>query len=242
MTVDLAPTCEVLEVPGGSGAPLLAPRTGRLRRYTALSQGALSLVDQAIVSGTSFVTAMLIGRSTTKETMGLYFLIASIVIVAVGVQESIISSPYIIYSKRRSGPALAQFNGSVWFHHLLFTLLGIGGLLAAIGILSATGSTTIAPHLWVLIIAGPLMLLREWIRRFAFSNLEIGAALAVDCVVCAVQLTGLFWLARSGSLSIFGIFAVMALGCLLASAGWFLLAKPDIQLRRERFQIGRAHV
>ncbi len=178
---------------------------------------------------------MIIGRTTSQETMGLYYLVASIVIVAVGVQEHVIAAPYMIYSKRRSGADLASFNGSVWFHHLLLTALGMAALVVAIGLLSILGSSGLAPQLWVLLGAGPLMLLREWIRRFAFSNLDILPALAVDSVVSALQLTGLLLLARNGSLSVFGIFAVMGASCLLASIGWWTFARPEIQFRRENF-------
>ncbi len=236
MKVDLAESREdfVATRERAAGAPAARVRD-LLQRFPAVSQGALSLVDQCIVSGTSFATAMIIGRTTSQETMGLYYLVASIIIVAVGVQEHVIAAPYMIYSKRRTGAALASFNGSVWFHHLLLTAFGMAALVVAIGLLSIGGTSALAPQLWILLGAGPLMLLREWIRRFAFSNLEIVPALAVDSVVSALQLIGLLLLAGNGSLSVFGIFAVMGVSCSLASLGWWLFARPEIRFQREQF-------
>jgi O-antigen/teichoic acid export membrane protein len=235
MKADLLEPCGACEVMLDSNATVArSPLRALLARFPAVSQAALSLVDQAIVSGASFVTAMIIARTTSQETMGMYYLIASIVIVAVGVQEHIIAAPYIIYSKRRSGNELAVYNGSVWLHHFLTTAAGVIVLLAAIGVVSIAGSSPLASSLWVLLIAGPLMLLREWIRRFAFSNLKIAAALAVDSVVAVLQLAGLLWLARSGSLSVFGIFAVMGGACLIASLGWLIFAAGDIKFQRDR--------
>jgi O-antigen/teichoic acid export membrane protein len=122
----------------------------------------------------------------------------------------------------------------VWFHHFLTTAVGVIVLLAAIGVLSIAGSSPLANGLWVLMIAGPLMLLREWIRRFAFSNLKIAASLAVDSVVAVLQIAGLLWLARSGSLSVFGIFAVIGAACLIASLGWLVFAADGIKFQRDR--------
>ncbi len=237
MKVDLAESCEAFEAThdGAFAAATLQAR-GFLRRFPAISQGALSLVDQCIVSGTSFATAMIIGRTTSQETMGLYYLVASIVIVAVGMQENLIAAPYMIYSKRRSGAALASYNGSVWVHHALFTALGMVALLAAIGLLSIGGTSAIAPQLWVLLAAGPFMLLREWIRRFAFSHLEIVQALVVDGTAAALQLAGLLWLVRSGSLTVFGIFSVMGGACLFASLGWYWIARPEATFQRGRYR------
>jgi O-antigen/teichoic acid export membrane protein len=236
MKVDLLEPYGVCEVESNSAVASKSLRA-MLDRFPAVSQAALSLVDQAIVSGASFVTAMIIGRTTSQETMGMYYLIASIVIIAVGMQENTILAPYMIYSKRRSGDALATYNGSVWVHHFLMTAVGLVALLAAIGVLSLTGSGALAANLWVLSVVGPLMLLREWIRRFAFSNLKIASALAVDTTVAALQLGGLLWLARNGSLTVFGIFAVMGGSCLVASIGWLVFAAGDIKFKREHVRV-----
>lgn len=235
MKVDLLEPCSACDKTFDSDATVArSSLRATLDRFPAVSQAALSLVDQAIVSGASFVTAMIIGRTTSQETMGMYYLIASIVIIAVGMQEHVIAAPYMIYSKRRSGHDLAVYNGSVWFHHFLTTAGGVIALLAAISVLSIAGSSPLASSLWVLLIAGPLMLLREWIRRFAFANLKIASALAVDATVAALQLGGLLWLARNGSLSVFGIFAVMGGACLIASLGWLVFAAGDIKFERDR--------
>jgi hypothetical protein len=110
MKADLLEPCGACEAMLDSNATVArSPLRALLARFPAVSQAALSLVDQAIVSGASFVTAMIIARTTSQVTMGMYYLIASIVIVAVGVQEHIIAAPYIIYSKRRSGNELAVY-------------------------------------------------------------------------------------------------------------------------------------
>ena len=41
---------------------------------------------------------VIIGRATTPDQLGLYYLVVSIVIIAVGIEEHIVSVPYTIYS------------------------------------------------------------------------------------------------------------------------------------------------
>ena len=73
------------------------------RRFPLASKGLLSIFDQAIFSGTSFLTAVLIGRATSPGQLGTYYLVLSIVLVISSVQDQLISAPYVIYSKRRQG-------------------------------------------------------------------------------------------------------------------------------------------
>src|SRR3954470_24684248 len=73
------------------------------RRFPLASRGFLSILDQAIYSGTSFVTAILIGRATSPDQLGLYYVVLSIILVLAGAQEQIVSAPYLVYSKRRQG-------------------------------------------------------------------------------------------------------------------------------------------
>ena len=44
-------------------------------RYPSELQSLLSIFDQAIVSSTSFISAAIIGRLTTPDQLGLYYLV-----------------------------------------------------------------------------------------------------------------------------------------------------------------------
>ena len=205
------------------------------RRFPALSHGLLSLTDQAIVSATSFATMVIIGRATSPDQFGLYYLILSIVFITVGVHEQMVATPYTVYSKRYQDGELARYTGSVWFHHVAVTALGVAILLAAIAGLSLSGAVRIVPGLWALLAAGPFILLREWVRRFAYANLQIVPAVMLDAVVAAAQLGGLLLLWRLQLLSIFSIFGVMGAACAIACLGWFLLDKPTARFERSQY-------
>jgi hypothetical protein len=75
-----------------------------LRQLTSnplLQNSGLSVLDQAVVSGTSFATSVLLGRFASQEELGVYYLALSVVYFTRGVQEQVVSAPYMIYCSRR---------------------------------------------------------------------------------------------------------------------------------------------
>jgi O-antigen/teichoic acid export membrane protein len=200
------------------------------RRFAIARTGLLSVVDQAVVSGTSFATAAIIARACSQDQLGLYYLTLSIVLVLVGIQEQVITAPYTIYCHAHSGRALAEYAGSTWVHYFALTVVGWLALLATSVILSLTGGVDMVPGLWALVGVGPLLLLREAIRRFGFAHMQFSVALAVDIAVAAAQLGSLLVLANLKLLSVPTIFGVMGGACGLACCGWFVLRRPKLRL------------
>ena len=219
------------EVPA-AGTSRLHALPGRLR---SASTGLFSIFDQAIVSGTGFVSAAIIGRMTSPDQLGLYYIMLTIILMAIGVQDQVVAAPYLVYAKRRRGRELWEYSGSMWFHHFLLTIAGTIGLVVAIAILTATGVLTIVPGLWALLFAGPLILLREDIRRYSFANLNVRSAAIVDAVVCVAQLGGLLVLGYLGRLSLEAIVGVMGAACALACVGWLWIERPRVRFKRVRF-------
>jgi O-antigen/teichoic acid export membrane protein len=208
---------------------------GLADRFPSASQSLLSIFDQAIVSGTSFVMAAMIGRATSPTELGLYYLVLSIIFVITGAQEQIVAAPYIVYSKRRRGEELAEYSGSMWQHHFAMTLVVVAGLLVAIGLVSITGPSEIMPGLWALLCATPLLLLRQAIRRFTFVQLQLKSAIALDAAVSAMQLGGVILLIYFERLTLLSIFAVMGAACAVAAVGWYRLDPPHSRMVGKRF-------
>jgi O-antigen/teichoic acid export membrane protein len=180
----------------------------------------MSIIDQGIYSGTSFVTAVIVGRATSPDTLGMYYLTMTIVYVAIGLQECMISNPFAILSPRRHGRDLAEFASSTWTYYLSWSGICLLGILAALGYSTFAGDAHLTSGLQALTFALPLLLLRECLRRFAFARLRLPTAVAIDATSSTVQIAGLGLLAYFHQLTLFGIFAVMAAGCAVASLGW----------------------
>ena len=215
-----------------------APKSLALSSLPKLSAaartGLVSVIDQAIVSGSSFATAAIIARACSQEQLGLYYLTLSIVLMLVGIQEQVITAPYTIYCHGHRGRALAEYTGSTWVHYFALTALGWLVLLATNVFLSMRGGVEMMPGLWALLGVGPLLLLREAIRRFGFAHMQFGLALAIDAAVAVVQVGGLLILANLGLLSVPTIFGVMGGACGLACCGWFVLRRPKLRFATPR--------
>src|SRR6476660_3937841 len=120
MNADVTKQGRESETERGGVLAMVALRLKSLEeRYPSLSQSLLSIIDQAIVSGTSFLSAAIIGHLTTPDELGMYYLVLSIAIVGAAIQDATVSAPYLVYCKQRHGRELEEYSGSVWIQHFV---------------------------------------------------------------------------------------------------------------------------
>jgi O-antigen/teichoic acid export membrane protein len=197
----------------------------------ARRKNTLALADQAVVSGSNFLTTVLIGRWCGAEELGVYSLGFSLLVSWACVQESLIALPYTIYRHRSPEGTEAEFAGSVLVHQGMLSLLSLLVLAAAAGLASAGTVPGLAAVLWTLAGMIPFALLREFGRRFAFARLRMAQALLLDAAVAAVQLTGLVWLATVGALSATTGYAVIGVACAVPGAVWLYRGRGSFVVR-----------
>jgi O-antigen/teichoic acid export membrane protein len=213
------------------------------RRLCTKAPSLTAVGDQAVVSAASFLTATIIGRTTSTDEMGLYYLTLSIMLIVSGIQEQAVTAPYMIYSKRgKSGQELAEYYGSAWLHHGVLTLATVLAVAVGAMVVAIAGAGKLASGLAIVAAVSPLILLREGIRRFSIANLDVAVALAIDCAVAVLQLGALLAISKWGSLSLWSVYTVMGGACGLAALAWYLLAeKPAVSFRRERVRADWVH-
>jgi O-antigen/teichoic acid export membrane protein len=202
---------------------------------TDSGQHTLALIDQAVVSGTSFVTTILIGRWCGAGELGVYSLGFSLLVSWGCMQQSLIALPYTIYRHRSQWGTQEEYAGSALVHNgmlsvLAFVALAVGAVALSLG----GGLAGLAAVTWALAGVMPFALLREFGRRFAFAHLRMAQALVLDVAVAAVQLPGLAWLASTGRLS--GPTAFVAFGgaCALTSGIWLYLERQNFAIRWDK--------
>lgn len=217
-------------------APGVAPSVAADASEPVVPTSAFAVVDQGIVSGTSFLTTLIIARTCPQDELGVYSLAGTVVLFLAAAQGNLISVPYTIYCHRRSGEELAAYAGSTLAHQLITSLgamacfLGLAALLA-----TGTGPAGVGPAAWVLLGAIPFLLLREYARRFAFAHLALATAITIDVVVAVLQLGGLFLLHRFQILSAATVYAAMGAACAVASLCWWSLNQQPIRFSRRQF-------
>jgi len=194
---------------------------------TAAKQGYTALIDQAVVSGTNFLTGVLVARLCSKEEYGFYVLAFSLVFFADGIRNSLVGSPMVVFFARKSPEEQPSYIGAATVIHLIFLVLS-GTVVAAVGgAVRLAGDSQLAVTLLVSIITVLGYSSREHIRRVFYAKLSVGRALSMNCVYSVLQLGALavFWyvgeLSAVGALLIVGFTqaASSVLGIVLLSRG-----------------------
>jgi O-antigen/teichoic acid export membrane protein len=198
-------------------AVLLAIRRIRSGDYA----WAFVLCDQMVVSGTSFLTTVLIGRTLGKHQLGLYVLAYSVVVVLLEVQNSFIASPYTMKSPQLDLPAQARYTGSALV--LTIGLSATGAVvLFAVGMIFPAGSGLgeVKPlFLIVSLIVAPL-LLREFGRRVCFAHFHVREVLSLDSLGSLIQIGGLLLLFYFGFRSVRSVYWLIASASGITAIVW----------------------
>jgi O-antigen/teichoic acid export membrane protein len=231
MTAPASTAASVSVLAGFAPTRALARLATRLAGDVMFRKSVLSIADQAVVSATNFAITVVLGRLCGKPELGLYYLALQIVFFARGVQEQLISSPYLVYAARREGRAAAIYAGSSLVHEL--ALLCAVSLLLACASICGFASPALADVLGLLAIAAPLLLLREYVRQIAFADLRVEEALTLDTAVCGLQVVGLLAAAACGVLTTQLTYAILAIGCGLAVLAWLLRRGGTFVLQRQ---------
>jgi O-antigen/teichoic acid export membrane protein len=197
-----------------------------------LHRGMLSLIDQAVVSATSFLTGILVARSCSKEEMGLYWIAFGLVTVLTNVQIALISSPYTVYSPRLTGDAHRRYLGSATLHQAALSMLLMAGLAASALVSSLIGKQAgLAPTFWVLVATAGFLLYREHVRRVYFASLRVWAALFFDLGISVMQLSAVGILAYFHLLSTVTAYVAMGTVCAVAAVIWLWINRSEIAIR-----------
>jgi O-antigen/teichoic acid export membrane protein len=201
----------------------------RVRELTAsplLQKSGLAVFEQAVVSGTSFATSVLLGRCAPREELGIYYLALSIVFFARGIQEQLVCAPYMIYCGRKQGAALAEYTGSALLHQCGIALVTVAGLIVML--LAGLAPRGAEAAFWFLVAAAPLLLMREFIRHVSFAHLNLNGAIALNIATSFIQLVALSTLAWTDRLSVSTTIAVLAISTGVPAIVWLAMKRQPM--------------
>jgi len=188
-----------------------------------IRRGTLAVIDQCLFTGTNFVTAVIVGRFAGPAEFGSYALAFSVVMLMLAFQRAFFMSSYVVLQSQLSTRLLAKLRFSI--------LIGsaLSGLVAFIVVLIAYQLSG-AAILSVLAVAIPCAFMRDFVRRMALAEMQIGVALRVDSIIGISQLIGIFWLATFHRES---FTASMALSW--SALVWFICGAAALYVTRKRF-------
>jgi O-antigen/teichoic acid export membrane protein len=191
----------------------------------------VALSDQAVVSGTSFLTTVLVGRWVQPSGLGAYSIAISLLLSLWCVQESLISFPYTVQRHRASGMPAEYAGSSLANNGLVSGLAAVALAMCAVVLSAGNAARELVAALWVLAGLVPFVLLREFARRFAFAHMRMGQALRLDLAVAAMQVSGLCALGWSGRMSAATACAVVGAACGVAAIVWLQLPHANFVVR-----------
>lgn len=194
-----------------------------------LTASALTVADQAVVSGTRFAVALIVGRTCGADDLGILALGFSLLFLVAAVQDSLILRPFVVYGNRMDGQQLRTYTGGALLQYM--AVAGLAGvvLAAVAGVFTAMAKLApLAPMVGTLAGTVPGFLLAEFCRRVSLARVRARAALLLDSAVAVVQLSALLVLAWRGLLTPALAFGVTGGVSLLGGAAWLLASRRDL--------------
>jgi O-antigen/teichoic acid export membrane protein len=200
-----------------------------------------ALTDQAVVSATSFLTTIIIGRFTQPSELGLYSMGLALLASCLCVQEALISTPYAVQRHHSLGTTADRAGTSLAQTGVLAVLVAAAMTITACGLSAAGVGAQLVGLSWTLVAITPFLLLREFARRFAFAHLHVGQALILDTAAAAIQLAALVWLGWTGQMS--AVTACAALGGAGALTGimWLYVMRANFMVRADQIPAATKH-
>lgn len=224
------------------------PRLWDRLRASSGVRAMTSIFDQAAVSATNFLTGVMLGRACSPEDLGIYALIMSVFQIAIGIQSELVSTPYAVFCHKYTGANYKRYAGQT----LLFqaAVLAVAVCIIA-GVWAWMASRPDAQRLGgivlVLLWAGPMMMTKEFLRQFSFARLELYRAVAIDLLICTIQLSALGYLFFTSQLDLTRTLVVIAGSATTALVVWMILHRDLLTLEltgyrdhlRENFSYSR---
>jgi O-antigen/teichoic acid export membrane protein len=188
----------------------------------------LALSDQTVVSGTGFLTTLLIARWSEPGQVGMYAFGMSLLGVVLTCQYSLILQPYLIQWHNPHGSPTERAGASL----TLSVLFSAGSILVltvlAIGFLEWGAGPKMVVMTWAIAGVMPFALTREFARQFSFAHLAFGSAILLDIAVASIQLSTLAWLGMSGRMSALSAYAALGGAYAFATAGWLYCVHAEL--------------
>ena len=207
----------------------------------------LGIADQLVVSATSFATMLIIARWTNASELGLYAVGISAIAILLTVQDSLITRPYSIQIFRPTGTP-EEHSFSAFLLSLILSSLAVFAACAAALYFTFSGDSSDRTKLVLTFaLVAPLVLTREFGRRYSFANLKMYRAFTIDTIAAICTLMPMIFLGWTGKLD--AVAAIAGVGCGAGVSGvlWFLRRRKAfkfnsnsvLQILKQSWELGK---
>ncbi len=201
--------------------------------------GIEAVLDQAVVSGTGFLSGILLARWCMQVEYGLYVLAISLLVFWENARVAFVNTPLTIFLPRKADRGCPAYLGGSMVLEILVMAIGMAiaaASSAAVYLLS--GDRLLANVLAVTALAVSAHSVRGYLRGVFIAQLQPGKALLIDTVVSVFQFAGigiLFFISHLKAAHI--ILAAAAAQTIGTALGLFILiSNQDMAFRNIDFR------
>jgi O-antigen/teichoic acid export membrane protein len=187
-----------------------------------------------VVSGTSFLTTVLIARWADASQLGTYAIGISILASILAAQDALIVRPYSIKRHQPVGSAAEHAGGSLALSVLLSAICIVVLVLALLNMSARHSDRSLLVMGWALAAAIPFALVREFSRQFSFAHFNVLHALLLDATVAGFQLSIVAALGITGHMSAGTACAALGSACAFGSLSWLYFSRQRFAVRPAR--------
>lgn len=207
------------------------------RNYTVSTacKGLLSVSDQIIVSGATFLTNIVAVRLMSKEDYGIFAILLTIYFFLNHFQSALITWPLSVLVHGRDAASERKYLGSTFLQQIALSLITALVVLVFAACLSwffPTSKNFVNGLLILSVCIIPLQV-QEYIRKLLFSRLEVSKVLRIDVMYAGVSLLTLGLLVlglRWGKLDTVFVTPLLFLG-IMGSAAFLAMIPGFLYLR-----------
>lgn len=196
---------------------------------------ALAMLDQAVVGGTNFLTAVLVGRQCGPTEMGYFALALTAWYLILAVLEALVTSPFTVFVHRMPEKERSVYAGSAMAQVLALATIASAILLMVTTGIYAAGFTQLAVVFAAMIVSVPFRMVRQFARRFDYTFMHLERALVVDLLIALLQLSLMATLYYFEVLTAALSFVVVTGTYALISFCWWLQQHVKFSLDTQRF-------
>jgi O-antigen/teichoic acid export membrane protein len=198
-----------------------------------LGRESWALIDQAVVSGTSFLTNIILLRFMGVREFGVFALAWMSVLFVNSIQNALIIAPLMSVGPKQEEKDRPSYFGAVVFQELVLVTLCFVLVFITLRVSSHIFTrANLQPLALPLAVSAFAYQMQDFFRRYFFVTLQSRRALADDALSYLTQLPILFVMHRVGHLnSATALWAMAGTSILGLVAGWFWM--EPIEFHRE---------
>ncbi len=190
-----------------------------------LTSGAWALFDNTLISGTNFLTALLMARAVAPSQFGVFMMAYAGLWLLQNIQRVLIAEPMSVLIAKTDGDEYRSYVSGTAFAQAGFALIVGGGLVIA-AFVSPVESLLLAMAL-----AAVFWQLQEFVRRVFYARLQVAAAATNDVVSYGGQAAAMTGLYLSGELSpVTALLAIAATSAVAAAIGGWQVRRDIIAM------------